>query len=157
MKQIRKETKSEVTEERHTKKVKKEELKVRDYVDTSRELTGLVKDNYLSGLQICLSLWEENLNTMNKQIDQWMSVQERYSTITRELFGKFPTESAKLWSDNFKTISGHIDKVLTLQKDYPSVIIKTSHKFTKDASELMKNALDKAFTIFNTTLNLSKG
>lgn len=37
-----------------------EELKVRDYMDIVSELTGLIRENYITNFQLTLSVYEEN-------------------------------------------------------------------------------------------------
>ncbi len=157
MAELRKELKVEEKEEKTTRQMKKEELKLEDYVDATKELTGLVKHNYLAGLQVCLSLWEANQKIVSSQVDQWMAMQEGCMALTRDLLEKFPAEIVKFWNENFKTVGGHLDKILVLQKDYPGVLMETSHKFTRDASEVMKDALEKAFSVLDVYIEPGRG
>jgi hypothetical protein len=69
-------------------------------MDITRGLTGLVKENYLMGFQLGLSLWKENLKVINNQIEQWVAVQESYATQIRELFARFPAEAVNFWDGN---------------------------------------------------------
>jgi len=51
--------------------LKRHELKVGDITDIVKEATGLVKENYLVGLELTSSLWEKNLRekVLNSKLD----------------------------------------------------------------------------------------
>jgi len=51
--------------------LKRQELKVGDITDVVEEATGLVKENYLVGLELTSSLWEKNLRekVLNSKLD----------------------------------------------------------------------------------------
>jgi hypothetical protein len=130
-----------------------EEIKVRDYTDIAREIAGLVKENYLMGFQLGLSLWEGNLKIMSSQIEQWVAVQEEYTTLIREL-GKSPTEAFNFWSGNSKFVNNHVEKIIAFQKDYSSTAINTSDRLMKETLGLMRNSISRAFLSFNDYMNL---
>ncbi len=58
--------KVEGVEEIRERATDKANLKVRDYVDMTRELTGLVKEGYITGLRLFFSLYEGNLKVINR-------------------------------------------------------------------------------------------
>lgn len=115
-----------------------EVIKVRDYIDIATELTGLVRENYLMGFQFGLSLWEANLKVINKQIEQWMVVQESYAARIRELIGRLPNEAVTFWGGNPKLVNNYLEGILSLEKDYASVVMNTSDRFMKEALTIMK-------------------
>ena len=51
--------------------LKRQELKVGDITDVVKEATGLVRENYLIGLELTSSLWEKNLRekVLNSKLD----------------------------------------------------------------------------------------
>jgi hypothetical protein len=124
----------------------KKDYKVQDYTDMARGLTGLVKENYLLGFQFGLSLWEENLKTINNQIDKWAAIQESYATLMRELLEKIPAGAVSSRSGNPKFASDYVEKLVALQRDYSRVVMNTSDRFVKEAHKLMKNVIDMAFS-----------
>jgi len=133
-----------------------EEIKVRDYIDMAKELTGLVKENYFVGFQLGLSLWEANSKIINNQIEQWISAQESYATLMRELLERFPTESVNFWGTP-KLVTKHGEKIIALQKDYSSVVMNTSDRFMKEALTLMRSGINRVFSSFNNYMNLIRG
>ncbi len=76
MEEAKKELKIEGIEEIREKAVEKANLKVGDYVDMTRELTGLIKENYITCLQLFFSLYEGNLKVMHRQTEEWARLQE---------------------------------------------------------------------------------
>jgi len=149
VKEVREELEVEATEETNEKKG-------RDWTDIPRELTELVKENYLTGFQLGLSLWEGNLKILSNQIDLWMSAQEGYTKLMREL-EKFPPEMASFWSNSLKPVNGQTDKILALQKDYSDAVLNTSDRIMKEALTLTRNGVDRAFSMFNDYLSLLRG
>ncbi len=135
----------------------KKDYKVQDYTEMARELMGLVKENYLLGFQFGLSLWEENLKIINNQIDQWVAVQEGYSTLMREFFEKIPAGAVNFWSGNPKFASDYLEKIIAFQKDYASVVMSTSDRSVKEAHKLMKNGIDREFSSINDRIAQIKG
>jgi hypothetical protein len=133
-----------------------EEIKVRDYIDIAKELTGLVKENYFVGFQLGLSLRGANSKTINNQIEQWISAQESYATLMRELLERFPTEAVNFWG-NPKFVTNHGEKIIALQKDYASVVMNTSDRFMKEALTLMRSGINRVFSSFNDYMNLIRG
>ncbi len=109
----------EIEEKRPT-----EESKVQDFKDIVRELTGVVRENHIMGFQLRLSIWEENLRILSSLIEQWVSVQEGYTTLMKNLFRKLPSEAVNFWGDNSKFVSTSIiEDMLTIQKDYSYGVI----------------------------------
>jgi hypothetical protein len=125
----------EERKERSTKHTKKEELKVRDYMDMFTELMGLVGENYLMGFRLGLSLWEGNLKIISSQVEQSLAMQDKYTTVMKELFGRFPfpTEAFSFWAGESKSTTNPVEKMMALQKDYFNLLINTSDRFMKEA------------------------
>lgn len=157
MEEARKELKVEEIKEKPAKEIKKEELKVRDYTDIARELTGLVKENYLRGFQLGLSLWEGNLKIINNQIDQWATVQEGYTMLMRELTERFPIEPVNFFGSNSKFANNQVERIIALQKDYFSVLMSTLDRFMKESFVLTRNDIDRAFSSFDDYISLIRG
>ncbi len=116
MEETKKELKEEI-EERVFEEKNNEELKVRDYTDIAKELTGVVKENSLTGFQICLSIWEGNLKLVTSHIEQWVEVQEGYANLMRDLFENCPDEAFNVWGCNSKLVSTSIEKLISFQKE----------------------------------------
>jgi hypothetical protein len=75
---------------------------VEDLTEPVREITGLVKENYLNGVEFASSLWEENLKILNTQVDQWLNLQQDYIKAGGEYYEKFPKELVPFWNGNSK-------------------------------------------------------
>jgi hypothetical protein len=152
MEEARKEKAEEIKEK--PSKIKKEESKAGDYIDIARELAGLARENYLMGFQLGLSFWERNLKIMNNQIEQWVSVQEEYTTHMRETFDK---EAVNFWNGNLKFVNSPVEKMIAIQKDYSNVFINTSDTLMKGAFTVMKDGIDMAFSSFNDYMSQLRG
>ncbi len=132
----------------------KETQKVKDFTETVKGMTGLVKENYINGVEFALSLWEENLKVFNAQIDQWLNLQNDYANGVRELYERFPREAATLWDGNPKAINGQVDRLVAFQKDYVESVRKVSDKFTKEALSLGQKNVEKAFSLIDDYIGL---
>jgi hypothetical protein len=67
MEEAKKESNVEGVEEIRENVADKANLKVRDYVDLTRELTGLVKESYITGLRLFFSIYEGNLRVITEE------------------------------------------------------------------------------------------
>ncbi len=132
----------------------KETLKVRDLSETVRGITGLVKENYLNGVEFALSLWEENLKVLNTQVDHWLNVKKNYINSVRELYEKSPKEVVPFWNGNSKVINDEVDRLVVFQKDYTESVRSISDRFTKETLNLTKKNVEKALSLFDDYLNV---
>jgi hypothetical protein len=126
----------------------KETQKVKDFTESIKGITGLVKENYLNGVEFALSLWEENLKVLNAQVDQWLNFQQEFIKSGRDLYDKFPKELA-LFSKG-----GSVDHFATLQKGYVESVRKVSDKFTKETLNLAEKNVEIAFSIIDDYMDL---
>jgi len=121
----------------------KETLRAKDFTNSVKEITGLVRENYLDGLELSLSILEENRKALNSQVDQWFKFQQTYINAGRKLYEKFPKDIALFSNGN------PVDSLIGLQKDYVDLIRKASEKFTKEAIDLSQKNIEKAFSLIN--------
>jgi predicted small secreted protein len=126
----------------------KETLKVKDFAEMVKEITGLVKDSYLNGIEFAVSLWEENLKVLNSQVDQWLDVQQEYIKAGKEFYERFPKEVV-VFSDGKS-----VDRFLAFQKDYIESIRRVSDKFIKETWSLAEKNVEKAFSFVEDYLSL---
>jgi hypothetical protein len=149
MEEPKKGSKIEGIEEIREKEVEKTDLKVRDDVDVIGEFAGIIKESYITSLQLFFSLWEENLKIMKEQAEVWARMHEESTKPMREPFGRFQTDAGNFWGGNSMFINTHVEKMITFQKEYSHAVINTSDKFMKETLGLMKNSINKIFWSFN--------
>jgi hypothetical protein len=133
---------------------KKDTLKVKDYPDVIKGITGLVKENYQNGFEFALSLWEENLKILNTQVDQWLNIHQDYTNTIKELYEKFPKDIPAFWDG--KAVNNEINRFVALQKEYIGLVRNASEKFTKETLNLTKKNVERALSLFDEYLSLIK-
>jgi hypothetical protein len=128
----------------------KEEVRVADFTEVFKGLSGLVKENYLSNLKIALSLWEENLKFANAQIDQFLATQKEYAEQVKASTEKFfPKEVVSFWNNSYsKVLDGSFDRLAEVQKEYINLARSASGRFTKESINLTQKTAEKAFSVF---------
>lgn len=135
--------------------VKREELKVKDITDTTKEITGLVKDNYLAWFEFTTSLWEVNLKMLSSQINMWLSLQSSYTnTMRRDNPQGSANEGIRAWNESLKTLNAQTDRFISLQRDYIESTRATSDKLTKDLINLNQKSIERILSAFDDYLNL---
>jgi len=149
MEEPKKELKIEASQEIRERLREKAGIKVGDYLEMTREVTGLIKDNYNTGLKLFFSIWEESLKIIKEQAEEWARVHEESTKLMREPFGRFPTEMVNLWNVHSKLTNNHAEKIIAFQKDYSQGVMNTSDKFIKETLGLIKNSIDRIFGSFN--------
>ena len=128
----------------------KEEVKVADFTEIFKGLSGLVRENYLSNLKITLSLWEENQKFANAQIDQFLATHKEYAEQLKAATEKFlPKEVVSFWNSGYsKVFDGNFDRLTEVQREYINLARSASEKFTKEAMNLTQKTAEKAFSVF---------
>ena len=134
--------------------VTKEILTVKDFTDSVKEITGLVKESYLNGVRLSLSLWEDNLKVLNAQVDQWFNVQQNYTNGIRKFYERFPKEVEALLDGNSIAMNGQINRIAAFQKDYVESARKVSDKFTKGTLNLAQKNAEKAVSLIDGYISL---
>src|SRR5919108_1944246 len=129
----------------------KEEVRVGDFTEVFKGLSGLVKDNYLSNLKITLSLWEENQRFANAQIDQFLATQKEYAEQIKAAAERFvPKEVVSFWNNSYsKVLDGNFDRLAEVQREYINLARSASEKFTREAIALTQKTAEKAFSVFD--------
>jgi hypothetical protein len=132
----------------------KETFKVKDLTETVKGIAGLVKENYLSSVELALSLWEGNLKILHSQVDQFLNFHQDYIKAGRELYEKFPKQGAAPWNGNMQNAIDGIDRFAAYQKDYVNSVRSVSDKLTKEALNLTNKNVERAFSLFDDYINL---
>jgi hypothetical protein len=131
----------------------KETLKVKDLNETVKGITGLVKDNYLNGVELTLYLWEENLKALNTQVDRWLNFQQDYIKARRGFYERFPKE-VEFWNGTSKVINDEVDLLVAFQKDYIESVRDFSDGFTKETLGFTQKNIEKTLSLFDSYLHL---
>jgi len=137
--------------------VKKKEAGSRDIVDLFKGLTDLARENYKMGLELSISLWEENLRHITSQVNQWLVWQEDYNRLMKDLVDRFPNEVVNFWNGNSRAINGQAERFLALQRDYIDSGRKVSEKLTKDMVSFTQKSVERSFSLFSDYLSLLRG
>jgi hypothetical protein len=146
MDEVKKDMNLEKMDEKVFEKKGDEALKVRDFTDTARGLTGLVKDTCIAGFQLCLSFWETNLGIMQAQSEYWVATQEEQAKRAGEMFSRFQTDTVDFWAGDSKNQIGNI---ISFQKNYYDGVFKASDKIMKESLQAMKKNIEQTFTAIN--------
>ncbi|HEX9830911.1 MAG TPA: hypothetical protein VGA94_04415 [Thermodesulfobacteriota bacterium] len=129
---------------------KKKEVKVEDFSEFFKGVSGLVKENYLSSINVALSLWEENQKFVNSQIEQIFTIQREYTEQLKSTVEKYSKDAPGF------NINGNLDRVTSAQREYISLLKSVSDKATKDWLNLTQKATERAFSAFEENLSLFK-
>ena len=132
----------------------KDALKVKDFSEVIKGVTGLVRENYQNGFEFAISLWEENLKVLNAQVDQWLNLQQEYTNTVRDLYEKLPKEAPAFWDG--KAINSEVNRLLAFQKEYLGLVRNVSDKLTKETLSLTKKNIEKTFSLFDDYINWAK-
>ena len=133
----------------------KETTKVKGSTEQAKVFSGLVKENYLNGLEFTFSLFEQNVKAFNTQADKILDLEREYVSNLGGLYKDFPKELPFV-NDNVKKATDQIDSYLALRKDQVQASINITDKTTKDIRTLTQGNVEKAFTLVGDYLNLFK-
>ena len=105
-----------------------------------RAISGIVKENYLIGLDAAHSLIEENKRFVDSQLEHLNKIQKEYAEQVKTAIGTMPGEYAR-WD-----IGGGFDFLLKLQNSCFAAVKKTSDSYTKEFLDLNQKSAERAFS-----------
>jgi len=121
----------------------KKEAKVGSKSELCYDLNGIVKDNYLIGLDTAHSLLEENKRILDAQIEQLTKIQKDYTEQIKSVFKKLPKEYSNLG------ISENLDRIVEFQNNFYSIFKKMSDNYSKELLDLNQKSAERAFSAFD--------
>jgi hypothetical protein len=103
---------------------KKKEVKVEDLSEVLKDISGLVKENYLLSLKIALSIWEESQEFANAQLERYLngnldrlvSAQRNYINLIRTVSDEFTKDTLSLAQKITEKAFSAFEKNLSLFK-----------------------------------------
>jgi len=114
--------------------------KVEGSKEVFQDLNGLVKENYLIGLDSAHSLLEENKRLMDAQIEQLRKIQNDYTEQVKSVFDKMPKEYSGMG------IVDKLDRLIEFQNNFYSVCKKISDNYSKEMLDLSQKSAERAFS-----------
>ena len=129
--------------------------KTKEFTEPVKEFSGIVKENYLNGLEYTFSLWEQNLNAINSHVTQLLDMEKEFVSNVNDYYKDLPKD---LPFANGKTvdISDQLDKYIDFRKEQVHAVKSVSEKLTKDVRTQAESSVEKAFSFFSDYLNLIK-
>jgi hypothetical protein len=132
---------------------KKETQRSKDVTNPVKELTGLVKESYLNGFEFAVSLWEENVKSLNSQVDYLINAEKDYVKSLKEFYSNLPKEVNPFGNGNSKALDDGVDRIVAFQKEYINAVRSMSDKLTRETRDLTHKNVEKAFSLFDDYLN----
>src|SRR5882724_2702044 len=81
---------------------KEKEIRVNNFTEVFKGLTGLARENYLSSLKFGLSFWEESIRfATNAQVSQFFAIQKAYAEHAKVAFERFTEQTTSFWNGIF--------------------------------------------------------
>lgn len=137
---------------------KKAASKVKDITEPVKEFSGLVKENYLNGLDFSFSLFEQNFKAFTTQADQILSLEKEFIANVSEFYKDFPKELPFAkdlpYDGGVKKVTEQLDRYISYRKEQLQTVKATTEKFTKEARTAAHENVEKAFSIFGEYFNL---
>ena len=126
--------------------------KVKDFTEPAKEFSGLVKENYLNGLDFTFSLLEQNIKALNAQVDQYFDLEKEFISNVSEFYKDFPKDLPFAkdlpYGGGIKNVAEQLDRYTALRKEQVQSARKTTEKFTQDARTAAQENVEKAFSLF---------
>ncbi len=122
---------------------RKKEVKVENGNEVFSDLNGLVKENYLIGLDTAHSILEENKRFIDAQYENFNKIQTEYARQVKSVFGKIPKEYSGLG------IGEKLDRIIDIQDNCFSFVKKVSDNYTKELLDLNQKSAEKTFSVLD--------
>jgi hypothetical protein len=142
---------------------KKVASKVKDVTEPAKEFSGLVKENYLNGLDFTFSLFEQNMKVLNSQVDHYFDLEKEFVTNLSEFYKDFPTElpftkdlpfAKDLPLDGgIKKVAEQLERYTSYRKEQVASARSITSKFAKDAHSMAQENVEKVFSYWTDYFN----
>lgn len=129
--------------------------KAKEFTEPVKEFSGIVKENYLNGLEYTFSLWEQNLNAINAHVTQVIDIEKEFVNNVSGYYKDFPKE-LPFANGTTVDISDQFDRYIEFRKEQAEAAKNVTEKITKDARTQAEANVEKAFSFFGDYLNLIK-
>ncbi len=136
---------------------KKAASKVKEFTEPVKEFSGLVKENYLNGLDFTFSLFEQNLKALSAQAEHMFDLEKEFVTNVSGFYKDFPKDLPFVkdipYDGSAKKVSDHLDRYITFRKEQIQTAKTMTEKFAKDARAMAQENIEKAFSLFGEYFN----
>ena len=136
---------------------KKSASKVKEFTEPVKEFSGLVKENYLNGLEFTFSLFEQNLKALGTQAEHMFDLEKEFMTNVSGFYKDFPKDLPFVkdlpYDGSVKKVSEHLDRYLTFRKEQIQTAKNMTEKFAKDARTMAQENIERAFSLFGEYFN----
>ncbi len=136
---------------------KKSASKVREFTEPVKEFSGLVKENYLNGLEFTFSLFEQNLKALSAQAEHVFDLEKEFMTNVSGFYKDFPKDLPFVkdlpYDGSVKKVSEHLDRYLTFRKEQIQTTKNMTEKFAKDARTMAEENIERTFSLFGDYFN----
>lgn len=136
---------------------KKAASKVKELTEPVKEFSGLVKENYLNGLDFTFSILEQNMKVLGAQAEHMFDLEKEFITNLSGFYKDFPKDLPFVkdlpFDGSVKKVSEQLDRYLAYRKEQVQTVKSMSEKFTKDARTLAQENIEKAFSLLGDYFN----
>lgn len=131
---------------------KKVASKVKEFTEPAKEFSGLVKENYLNGLDFSFSLLEQNVKVFNSQVEHFFDLEKEFLSNVGEFYKDFPKDLPFAkdlpYEGGVKKATEQIDRFISYRKEHFDTVKSMTEKFTKDARAMAQENVERTFSLF---------
>ena len=131
-------------------KAKSATVDVKEFTAPLKEFSKILKDTYLNTLDFSLSIAEENKKLFSEQVEYLYGAEKDYVKSVKDFYGSADLPFAKV---NTKPFEEGIDRIVAIQKDYVDSVSGVTDSITADSYVIAKKNVEKAFSLFDKTLD----
>ncbi len=136
---------------------KKAASKVKEFTEPVKEFSGLVKENYLNGIDFTFSLLEQNLKTLSAQAEHIFDLEKEFVANVSGFYKDFPKDLPFAkdipFDGGVKKVSENLDRYIAFRKEQIQTAKNISEKFAKDARAMAQENVERAFSLFGEYFN----
>ncbi len=137
---------------------KKVASKVKEFSEPAKEFTGLVKENYLNGLDFTFSLFEQNMKAFGAQAEHMLGLEKEFISNVSGFYKDFPKDLPFVkdlpYDGSAKKVTEQLDRYISYRKEQIETVKSTAEKFAKDARTMAQENIERAFSLFGEYFNL---
>lgn len=132
----------------------------KNLLKTFQQYSELCHETCIDSLDFASSYWDENMNTMKKQIEFWTTMDTDFKKYLDRVLKKMPFEPMKkeyIRDEDNTMVHKSIAKLIEANKDYLSYLTRISDIIAKEQLKAMRKNAEKGFSIFGAYMKSFSG
>ena len=129
---------------------------VKGFTEPVKEFSRLAKQTYMNALDFSLAVTEENKKLINGQINYTLGAEQEFTKSVKDFYGQLPVQQLPFENVDTKSFEEGFDRLVEIKKSALESAKGISDNVAKQNNTIVKQNVEKAFSLFDKALDSFK-